>query len=125
MIVGGLGYAYLAQEDYDASYNAFKQSLNIRWNMGVYGGLCDLPCLQEIKNTPEQILNKIYKDPKKVHECAMKVYAALGQYEESAAHALKCGQGFTQLLQLGRREEAYAVAVGYDKRKMSVNTMLK
>ena len=66
-----MGYAYLAQEDYDASYNAFKESLNIEWNMGVYGGLCDLPCLQEIKNTPEQILNKIYNNYRKVHEYAM------------------------------------------------------
>ena len=87
MIEGGLGYAYLAQEDYDASYNAFKESLNIDWNISVYGGLCDLPCLQEIKNTPEQILNKIYKHPKQVHIYAMRVYAALGQYEESGAHA--------------------------------------
>ena len=127
MIVGGLGYAYLAQEDYDASYNAFKQSLNLWWDMGVYGGLCDLPCFQEIKNTPEQILNKIYKDPNKVHECAMYVYAAQGQYEESAAQGLKCGQGFITLLQLGRRDKAYAVArSGYDdKKEMRVGAMLK
>ena len=86
MIVAGLGYAYLAQKDYDASYNAFKESLNLYWNPIVYGGLCDLLCLQEIKDTPEQILNKIYKDdPRRVHMCASQVYAALGQYEESAA----------------------------------------